>query len=45
MMHIYLNIGRNCAIILSGFVLVASIIGYHDGIAFGQASSQNHRII
>jgi hypothetical protein len=41
MLHIYLNIGRNCAIILSGFVLVASIIGYHDGIAFGQASSQN----
>ena len=30
-----------CAIILVGFVLVASISGYHGVMTFGQASSQN----
>ena len=30
-----------CAIILVGSVIVASISGYHGGMAFGQASSQN----
>jgi hypothetical protein len=33
------------AIILSGFVLVTSIIGYRDGMTLGQASSQNPNTI